>query len=98
MSTSPENPAENIVTKETIPLITKEKNKGTPFTIQTPPSKDSGSSTTNTGAPCAKYGNEEDPASSSMKKTQRAKRKLIIACILCVLFLIAELVGRSYNI
>ena len=98
MATPPENPPENIVTKETIPLLKKEKHRNgaieSTFPIESSPSiNEPGKSPTTNVAPCAKYGNEEDFTSSTTRNTQRAKRKLMIACVLCVLFLIAEFVG-----
>ena len=52
-------------------------------------------STTDTSiGPCAKYGNEDDLTNSAIQKSKRAKRKLIIACIICLFFLIGEFVGE----
>ncbi len=93
MSTSPIN----INDEKTPLLISNEHHHTPPITVQTPPSNEPGTLTTDGKAPCAKYGNEENLTSSSTHNTQRAKRKLIIACILCVLFLVGEFVGRSYS-
>ena len=96
MATPPENQAENLTTKETIPLLKKDKQRAPPIEttipLETLPINGAGKSTN--VAPCAKYGNGEDLTSSTAHSAQRAKRKLMIACVLCVFFLIAEFVGE----
>ncbi|XP_028405001.1 zinc transporter 2-like [Dendronephthya gigantea] len=57
------------------------------------PRNETASSTVDNIAPCAKYGNEEDLTKSAIQNSKRAKRKLIIACVLCLFFLVGEFVG-----
>lgn len=56
--------------------------------------EETSSSATDSMAPCAKYGTEEGLTNSAIQNSKRAKRKLIIACILCLFFLVGEFVGR----
>ena len=52
-------------------------------------------STTDTSSgPCSKYGNEDGMTTSAIHKSKRAKRKLIIACVICLFFLIGEFAGK----
>ena len=57
------------------------------------PRNDTSPTDTSVG-PCAKYGHEDDLTASAIHNTKRAKRKLIIACCLCLIFLIVEFVGE----
>lgn len=46
-------------------------------------------------SPCIKHGQGSDYEDTiALQKTNRAKRKLIIACIICLIFLIGEFVGK----
>jgi hypothetical protein len=62
-----------------------------PVTIQYPQSDDT---STDGRGPCGKYGNEDDLTSSAVHNTQRAKRKLMIASIICLIFLVGEFFGE----
>ena len=51
------------------------------------------------GSPCIKHGLGSDYEDTvALQKTNRAKRKLIIACIICLIFLIGEFVGKVYHL
>jgi hypothetical protein len=92
MSTSPEN-----INSEKTPLLNSDIHESPPITIRSDSRNDPGTSTEGV-APCAKYGNQEDLAKSTIHNTKRARRKLIIACVICVFFLVGEFVGGLYII
>ncbi|CAB3986478.1 zinc transporter 2 [Paramuricea clavata] len=88
MSTSPEN-----INSEKTPLLNSDIHESPPITIRSDSRNYPGTSTTESVTPCAKYGNEEDLTKSTIHNTRRARRKLIIACVICVFFLVGEFVG-----
>ena len=57
------------------------------------PRSDISTTDTNSG-PCSKYGNEDGMTTSAIHNSKRAKRKLIIACVICLFFLIGEFAGK----
>ena len=85
MSTSPENTCEEIVTEDTIPLLENDEHQSSALKI----------STTTHEAPCAKYWKEaeESVKTSTTQNTKKAMRKLMVASVMSVLFLIVEIVG-----
>jgi hypothetical protein len=99
MSTSAVNDVNT--NKETIPLLNRDKH--TPISIQSEPrndtiqseshepGKENGKTASESVAPCAKYGDDNNRSTSP--NTKRAKRKLTIACILCLFFLLTEFIG-----
>ena len=99
MASAPSETAVNI-NGEKLPLIgngkskePKEINSSENGAIEMTPSPDNGKGTEDTTAPCAKYGNEGNLTQSALNNTKKARRKLIIASILCLMFLVAEFVG-----
>lgn len=87
----------NTSDKETLPLISKDKKQNGQVAVQEAqeiPKKDIGSSASESVAPCAQYGNEEGLSSDAQQKTRTARRKLMIACAICLIFLVAEFIGK----
>jgi hypothetical protein len=78
--------SQSSISNEKTPLLNP------PVTIQYPQSDDT--SGTDGRGPCGKYGNEDDLTSSAVHNTQRAKRKLMIASIICLIFLVGEFFGE----
>ena len=85
------SPSHLNINSEKTPLLHND-HQAPRITIQAPLSEET---STDGKAPCAKYGHEDFLTTSAAHSTQRAKRKLMIACIICLFFLIGEFVGRS---